>query len=581
MSRVATALRSGLPPLPNFKYLHTSIYSPGKESHTMTSLLAEGESFGPPLPGGLGRLNAGVQSAYPARGMAREGGYVHDGHGTGASVERPHTTPPTLSTYSMSAGGGGCPFAIFRTSASASELHVRERGGGVHSPSFAQAPAISMSGGGGDGVHLPSFAPAPANITHVRPQFMYSSDNRLYRAFAPLAGAAISATTGDVQTGSHCHDYDDGGDPIIDAGMGDAFAEPTVDITGTQGGGRATLHIDDDEGATQSDDVVPWSDRVKRSARAEGGGRGGQDKGKARVRGPDWTKKESMGLVRMLFEEDCVQQSRRGRQKIRGRREKYDWLIGKMVEQGFPKRTMEDCESKFYGLLDKGKKIRDYTDKSGKPSYSDMSRSEKKEAGLPLAYEKKMFDALQLKLGKAHGSCEGMMHNVNLQGGQTSTVTDDDETGGGNESGGSQRKADSDSADEAKFRRTGRGSSHNRRSAPESSSDASRKGSFADIERALVEANDHHADKIAGSFVQAMDGMNKTMAEGFLKGSVHASWRHVVFSAARVGEVVDMTGDFALTHRCLIEQLEAHELARKRGVLFARVSSMVDKLQQL
>ncbi|GBG87166.1 hypothetical protein CBR_g44624 [Chara braunii] len=444
---------------------------------------------------------------------------------------------------------------------------------------------------------------------------MYSSDSGLYHASAPLAGAAVSATTGDVQTESHCRDYYDGGDPIIDADMGDAFTEPAVDIVGTQGGGRATVRIDDNEGATQCDDVIPWPDRVERSARAEGGGRGGQDKGKARVRGPDWTEKESMGLGRMMFEEDCAQQSRQGRQKIKGRREKYDWIIGKMVEQGFPKRTMEDCESKFYGLLDKAKKIHDYTSKSGKPSYRDMSRSEKKEAGLRLTYEKRMFDALQWKLGKADGSCEGMMHSVNLQGGQTSMVTDDDETGGSSESEGSRRKADSDSADGAKFRRTGGGSSHNRRSAPESSSDASRGGLFADIARALVEANDRHADKIAGSLVQVMNGMNKTMEEGnstllqcftmlfgamagrpaFVPpGANHTGSRvrkfdltpvhlRVTFLTAlfqdsrkgactrrgdmsssplcSVGEVVDMAGDFMLTHRRLIQQ--AHELARK------------------
>ncbi|GBG59656.1 hypothetical protein CBR_g49920 [Chara braunii] len=43
-----------------------------------------------------------------------------------------------------------------------------------------------------------------------------------------------------------------------------------------------------------------------------------------------------------------------------------------------------------------------------------------------------------------------------------------------------------------------------------------------------------------------------------------------------VGEVIDMEGDFVLTHRRLIEQ--AHELARKQGVLF---TSMVEELQRL
>ncbi|GBG63674.1 hypothetical protein CBR_g38986 [Chara braunii] len=46
-----------------------------------------------------------------------------------------------------------------------------------------------------------------------------------------------------------------------------------------------------------------------------------------------------------------------------------------------------------------------------------------------------------------------------------------------------------------------------------------------------------------------------------------------------VGKVVDMAGDFALTHKQLIEQV--HELARKRGVLFTHVSAMVEELQRL
>ncbi|GBG67548.1 hypothetical protein CBR_g679 [Chara braunii] len=46
-----------------------------------------------------------------------------------------------------------------------------------------------------------------------------------------------------------------------------------------------------------------------------------------------------------------------------------------------------------------------------------------------------------------------------------------------------------------------------------------------------------------------------------------------------VSEVVDMAADFALTDRRLIEQ--AHELARKRDVLFTRVSAMVEELKRL
>ncbi|GBG75175.1 hypothetical protein CBR_g19688 [Chara braunii] len=269
-----------------------------------------------------------------------------------------------------------------------------------------------------------------------------------------------------------------------------------------------------------------------------------------------------------------------------------------MVEQGFPKRDMmEDCEAKFYALLDKAKTIRDYSGKSGKSSYWDMSRSDKRENDLPLTYEKHMFEALQWHLGKADDSCEDMMHNVNLQRAQMSTVTNDEDTGGSSENGGSQRKVDSDSGEGAKSRRTGGGSGHSRRSAPESSVDASRGGSFADIAHALVNANDRHADKFAGSFAHTMDGMNKTMADGnntllqcfaMLSGAMDslkgARTRGGKMSSSPMRgivnlKVVDMVGDFALTHRRLIKQ--AHELARKREMLFTRVSSMVEELQCL
>ncbi|GBG62179.1 hypothetical protein CBR_g29378 [Chara braunii] len=244
-----------------------------------------------------------------------------------------------------------------------------------------------------EGCSSPSFAQSPPNSTHVRPQNMYCSDTGVYLGAAPLTGAPAYATSADVPMGSHCHDSS-GGQPIIDGGMGDTFTEPAVYIAGTQGGGPATVNIDD-EGATRSNDAIPRADRGKRAVGEERGGRGGQSKGKARVRGPDWTDKESMAVR-----------------------------------------------------------------------------------------------------------------------GHTNTVTDDEDIGGGSENGGNGRTADSDSAEGSKSRRTGGASGHNRHSAPETSADASRGGSFANIAHALVDANDRHPDKIAGSFVHAMDGMNKTTEDG-------------------------------------------------------------------
>ncbi|GBG68501.1 hypothetical protein CBR_g3045 [Chara braunii] len=422
-----------------------------------------------------------------------------------------------------------------------------------------------------------------------------------------MLGPHANVNNTDVLMPNHSHDSSVE-EPVIDGAFGGAFTERAMDIAGTRSGRPATVEVADDEGGAHCSDATPPAGSGKRAVREGGGSRGGQRKAKAKERKPEWIDKESMALVRLLFEEDCAQQSRRGRQKIRSRREKYDWIIGKMVEQGFPKRDMEDCEAKFYALLDKAKKIRDYNGESGKPSYWDMSRSEKKENGFPLTYEKHMFEALQWKLGKADGLCEDMMHSVNLQRGQTSTVTNDEDTGGTSENGGGRQKADTDSAEGYKSRRTAGVSGHKRRSAAESSSDASRGGSFADIAHALVDANDRHAERIVGSFAQAMDEMNKTMVEGNQtllqcfamlsnamvgqppsvppgggtyceRGTLTTLGKISSFPMRGVGEVVDIGGDFALTHRRFIEQ--AHELARKRGVLFTRVSAMVEELRRL
>ncbi|GBG86301.1 hypothetical protein CBR_g41295 [Chara braunii] len=480
VARVATSLPIGLPPLLNFKHLHAPVYSPGKEPRSMTSLLAEGDIFGAPRYEGAGRLDVDVQTAYPNWGVGRDCGFPRDGFRMGANGERPQSGPPPVGAHSMLGGvGGGSP--------------------NTYTPM--------------EGRTSPTFAHSPSTTNHIRPQNLYSSDPGVNRGAASMLGPHANVNNSDVPMPNHSHDSSVE-EPVIDGAFGGAFTEPAMDIAGTQSGRLATVEVADDEGGAHCSDATPPAGSRKRAVGEEGGSRGGQSKAKAKERKPEWTDKESMALVRLLFEEDCTQQSRRGRQKIRSRRKEYDWIIGKMVEQGFPKRDMEDCEAKYYALLDKAKKIRDYSGESGKPSYWDMSCSEKKENGLSLTYEKHMFEALQWKLGKADGSCEDLMHSVNLQRGQTSTVTDDEDTGGTSENGGGRRKADTDSAEGYKSRRTVGVSDHKRRSAVESSSDASTGGSFADIAHALVDANDRHAERIAGSFAQAMDGMNKNMVEG-------------------------------------------------------------------
>ncbi|GBG74973.1 hypothetical protein CBR_g19486 [Chara braunii] len=159
-----------------------------------------------------------------------------------------------------------------------------------------------------------------------------------------------------------------------------------------------------------------------------------------------------------------------------------------------------------------------------------------------------------------------------------SAVTEDDDTGAGSGSPAPRRREGSDGGEWSKSARMEGGGGSARRSRSQSSAEGNRGGSFADFAHALVESNDRQADKLAGSFANVMDGINNTLAQGNVN-VVHASPLPHHMPIREVKEVVGMAGDFALTHKHLIEQ--AHKLARKRGVLFPRTSDMVDKIKRL
>ncbi|GBG74721.1 hypothetical protein CBR_g19127 [Chara braunii] len=279
----------------------------------------------------------------------------------------------------------------------------------------------------------------------------------------------------------------------VDASMGDAWGGPTTDmIAGTP----CTDHpaIETTEQGTSGADVAKSPEVLRRTKTSGGVKKGVENGGKGRSRAPDGGSQESLDLPRLMFEEDCLQQKRKGREKMRGRKEKYAWIVANLVEKGYEKRTHYDYERKFYGLLDAEFFFRDFGGKSG----ANM----------------KIVCTLQWKLTKADGTCEGMMQIVHLRPGAASGGTDDEATGGDSESGSVRRKADSKSTHGAKLPRTGGERGPNRRSASDSEADGGRDRSFVEITHALVNAQDKLSDKLAVSFVQAMDGLNMTLAEG-------------------------------------------------------------------
>ncbi|GBG61980.1 hypothetical protein CBR_g26144 [Chara braunii] len=296
-----------------------------------------------------------------------------------------------------------------------------------------------------------------------------------------------------------------------DCNVGDAWMGGVSDIVGTQYEGCSSAGSDGEFNVKGRSDVSN-NDGSPRRIPAGGGGSDGEPtaKGKARSlpgggggdgepaakgkpRSPDWSTNESVRLLRSLFEEDALQQKRKGRQKMRTRKEKYGWIILKLVEKGFKPRNVEECECKFYSLLDNEKRISDFHLRSSEWIYWNMDR---------------------WKLRKAEWSCEGVMSFVQYNEGGLSAVTDNDDTGGGSGSLAPRRREGSDAAEGSKSARTEVGGGGARRNRSQSSAEGNMGGTFADVAHALVESNDRQADKMAGSFANAMDVINNTFAQG-------------------------------------------------------------------
>ncbi|GBG75564.1 hypothetical protein CBR_g20195 [Chara braunii] len=132
-------------------------------------------------------------------------------------------------------------------------------------------------------------------------------------------------------------DSPEGACGFADTDVGDAWTGGAVDIAGTQCGTRGSM-------GSQSD----FHAQPDNMSNKDGGQRAGRPDavGKGNTRAPDWNLDESLGLLWFLFGEDTLRQSRREREKIRGKKEKYKWIISNLIAKGFEKLTILDCGHK-------------------------------------------------------------------------------------------------------------------------------------------------------------------------------------------------------------------------------------------
>ncbi|GBG64525.1 hypothetical protein CBR_g45221 [Chara braunii] len=420
-----------------------SSYAVGREPRSMTVLLAEGDSLGPRRD----EESYGSCGGYHGWGMPRGGKWQH--------------SPPTMGPDGEGEVPAGGPGSLAHTSYIASAAGHMHAGVGGATPMlyYSRPPPPSPVGGTAQSMPLDA-------------AFRSHDGQRLHVVDSEITGNDPSESVADLG-----EDMDK-----QDAGMGETWTSPIADIAGTQSTSDVTVDISDDG---KTDDGVGGEVR-KKGRRACGGGRGGD---KPKVRGADWGLGESVALLKLLFEEDCMQQKKKGRQQMRSRKEKHEWIVKKLVEKGYGERTLDECERKYYGLLDGAKRIRDFGGK---------------------------WRAVVLgcwKLVEADGHCSGLMQSVHLQGGSSNTDKESSNMGGGEDTGGGGRKQDNDSADGAKFARRGGGRGNVRRSPSESSVEGGGGGTFVDVAHTLVDATERQTDKLSGSFVDAMAGINKTMAD--------------------------------------------------------------------
>ncbi|GBG67371.1 hypothetical protein CBR_g507 [Chara braunii] len=164
----------------------------------------------------------------------------------------------------------------------------------------------------------------------------------------------------------------------------DAWSGPVEDIAGAQAA----------QGMTTAG-VGETGEGSKSTATASNAGGVGESAAKGKSRGDNWRLDETLALLRYLAEEDAMHVNRPRRQQMKGKMERYEWVVLKMVQQGLAKRLVGECKRKFHALVDHAKKIRDFHNRSCERIYWNMDKQERKQASSPLHYKRQCWDAIQ------------------------------------------------------------------------------------------------------------------------------------------------------------------------------------------
>ncbi|GBG73551.1 hypothetical protein CBR_g16894 [Chara braunii] len=153
-----------------------------------------------------------------------------------------------------------------------------------------------------------------------------------------------------------------------------------------------------------------------------------------------WTLEEPIALARISGEDDTLMADAEGAQQHMTRTRRYEWIADGLADQGYS-RTGEDCRKKWAEFQKKVREIRDACSGSGKPGYFDITTEERKTLGIPLAFEKPLWDAMEWYRKKASLNCDNTMASEDLRGtGSRGSASEASSEGGGTEPTGSAAK---------------------------------------------------------------------------------------------------------------------------------------------
>ncbi|GBG93040.1 hypothetical protein CBR_g58374 [Chara braunii] len=119
----------------------------------------------------------------------------------------------------------------------------------------------------------------------------------------------------------------------------------------------------------------------------------------------------------------------RGTHMTRGRR--YEWISDGMRDAGY-NRTPEDCRKKWTKMKDTMNLISKKCDRSGQAGYYNMIADERREKGVPLTFERSLWDAMEWWRVKASFKCNHTLASEEM---------DVPESGGVNEEAGGPDRA--------------------------------------------------------------------------------------------------------------------------------------------